>query len=45
MVKGKHKTISNRIKNMRASSEAISPIIAILEYTNTRENQEYALKS
>jgi hypothetical protein len=42
MVKGKHKTISNRSQNMWTLSE---PITASPEYTNTPENQESVLKS
>ena len=45
MVKGKHKTISNRSQNMWASSEPSSPTTASPEYTNTPENQEADLKS
>ena len=45
MVKGKHKTISNRSQNMWASSEPSSPTTASPEYTNTPENQESVLKS
>jgi hypothetical protein len=44
MVKGKHKTISNRSQYMWASSEPSSPTIASSEYTNTPENQESVLK-
>ena len=45
MVKGKHKTISNRSQNMWASSEPSSPTTASPEYTNRSENQEADLKS
>ena len=45
MVKGKHKTISNRSQNTWASSEPSSPTTASPEYTNTPENQEADLKS
>jgi hypothetical protein len=45
MVKGKHKTMSNRSQNMWTSSEPSSPNTASLEYTNTHENHESVLKS
>ena len=45
MVKGKHKTISNRSQNIWASSEPSSPTTASPEYNNTPENQEAVLKS
>jgi hypothetical protein len=45
MVKGKHKTISNRSQYVWASSEPSSPITVSPEYTNTPENQEVDLKS
>jgi flagellar motility protein MotE (MotC chaperone) len=45
MVKGKHKTLSNRSQNMWASPEIISPTTASPEYTSTPENQESVLKS
>jgi methyl-accepting chemotaxis protein len=44
MLKGKHKSISNRSQNTWASSEP-SSTTANPEYTNTPENQESALKS
>ena len=45
MVKGKHKTISNRSQYVWASSEPSSPNTGSPEYTNTPENQEADLKS
>jgi hypothetical protein len=45
MVKGKHKTISNRSQNIWVSPEPSSPNTASPEYTNTPENQESVLKS
>ena len=42
MVKGKHKTISNRSQN---TSEPSSPTTASPEHTNTPENQKADLKS
>jgi hypothetical protein len=45
MAKGKHKTISNRSKNMWASSKPSSPTTASPEYTNTPENQESVRKT
>ena len=45
MVKGKHKTISNRSQNSWASSEPSSFTTAIPECTNTPENQESVQKS
>jgi esterase/lipase len=45
MVRGKHKTISNRSQYMWASSEPSSHTTAIPEHNNTPENQEADLKS
>ena len=45
MVRGKHKTLSNRSQYTWASSEPSSPTTASPEYTNTPENQEADLKS
>ena len=45
MVKGKHKTISNRTQNMWASSELSSCNTASHENTNRPENQKSTLKS
>ena len=45
MVKGKHKTISNRSQYTWASSEPSSPTTARHEYKNTHESQEADLKS
>jgi predicted transcriptional regulator len=45
MVKGKHKTISNRSQNKWVSSETSSPTTGNPEYTNIPENQESVLKS
>jgi uncharacterized protein YukE len=45
MVKGKHKTKSNRSQYMWASSEPSSPTTASPEYNNTPENQKADLKS
>jgi hypothetical protein len=45
IVRGKHKTISNRRQNTRASSQPSSPTTANPEYNNTPENQEADLKS
>ena len=40
MVKGKHKTISNRSQNKWVSSETSSPTTGNPEYTNIPENQD-----
>jgi hypothetical protein len=45
MVKGKHKTISNRSQNTWALSESSSTTTASLEYINTPEKRESILKS
>jgi hypothetical protein len=45
MVRGKHKTVSNRSQYPWASSEHGSPTTASPEYTNTPENEEGDLKS
>jgi hypothetical protein len=44
MLRGKHKTISNRSHYILASSEPSSPTTAIPTYSNTPENQEADLK-
>ena len=45
MVKGKHKTISNKSQYMGASSEPSYLTVASPEYTNTIDNQKADLKS
>jgi hypothetical protein len=45
MLRGKSKTLSNRIQYMWASSEPRSATTASPEYTNTSENQDADLKS
>jgi hypothetical protein len=45
MMRGKHKTISNRSQYIWTSSEPHSPTSARSEYNNTPGNQEGGLKS
>jgi hypothetical protein len=45
MARGKHKSISNRNQDYLTSSDPSSPITENHGYPNTREKQDYDLKS